>query len=634
VAPASGRGGLFFAGNPLRSKGSVVQNRIKAGPAPDSSPARVLWPFIVVMAVLLALCIGGYRVMSSVRAFVGGESLWSKGHSVAVAQLRVYAVSGSPEAYRRFVDALEVPLGDREAREALDESPPDLERARAGFLRGGNHPEDVDGMVWLYRGFARTPLMRDAVAAWVEGDRLIAELNDVGRRLQQRLARPDPLDADEQRVLQARLDELDAELIGLEKRFSSSLGIASRDALGLLEWAVVLLTLVMGVVVVAYASRALRRHERARRQLAEAHQRWSLAASAAGIGVFEWRAGDDRYHIDQRGAALFGLQTGPEGVDVARRDWRDLLHADDLPAVRESVSRARGDGAVFRVRYRARLPGGEARHLESVGLLQQGADGQRTRVLGVVRDVSEEELRTRLDIEKTAAERVAKARMEFLSRLSHELRTPLNAVLGFAQLMQTDAGDPLSTLQAERMAHISAAGTHLLHLVNDVLDVTRIDAGHLPVQVVRTPLQPVLEAALRQVEPQRRALGITIDAGLPEPALCVVADPVRLEQVFVNLLTNGCKYNRPGGRLLVKQRAEGEQLWIDFQDQGEGLDGEEIDELFQPFKRLTRHWRVEGTGLGLVIVKLLLAQMGGGIDVASTRGEGSVFSVRLATCGE
>jgi signal transduction histidine kinase len=605
----------------------------RSPPTGSSSPVRVLWPFVVVMLVLLALCIGGYRVMSSVRAFVGGESLWSKGRSVAVAQLRVFAVTGSPEAHRRFRAALDVPLGDRDGREALDAAPPDLGAARAGFLRGGNHPADVEGMVWLYRVFGRTPLMRDAVAAWTEGDRLIAELHDAGRRLQERLALPKPLDEAELRRTQAQLDELDSALITLEKHFSASLGEASRDALLLLEWLVVGLTIAMGLVVVGYASLALRRHEAARRQLAEAHQRWSLAAAAAGIGVFEWRASDDRYRVDQRGAALFGLQTGPDGTNVARRDWRDLLHADDLSAMRDAVQRARGDGAVFRVRYRALLPNGGVRHLESVGMLQQAEDGRRTGVLGVVRDVSEEERRTRLDIEKAAAEQAARARMEFLSRLSHELRTPLNAVLGFTQLMQTDRDDPLSTLQAERLAHVRAAGAHLLHLVNDVLDVTRIDAGQLPVQVKRTPLRPVLEAALRQVEPQRHALGITIDADLPEQPLCVVADPVRLEQVFVNLLTNGCKYNRPGGTLSVAHRAEGDELWIDFRDQGEGLEGEEIDELFQPFKRLTRHWRVEGTGLGLVIVKLLLAQMGGGIDVASTRGQGSTFSVRLATGG-
>ena len=102
----------------------------------------------------------------------------------------------------------------------------------------------------------------------------------------------------------------------------------------------------------------------------------------------------------------------------------------------------------------------------------------------------------------------------------------------------------------------------------------------------------------------------------------------------MNLLTNGCKYNRPGGRLAVVPRVAGDDLWIDFEDQGEGLAADEIKELFQPFRRLTRHWRVEGTGLGLVIVKLLLVQMGGHIEISSRPGQGSTFSVRLVKCDE
>src|SRR5207237_540026 len=162
-----------------------------------------------------------------------------------------------PPDYARFLQALEVPLGDRDARDALDAEDPDSPRARAGFLRGGNHPEDVDGMVWLYRGFSSSPLMRDAVEDWVDGDRLIAELQD---------------------------------------------------------------------------------EEQRRQQLMDSHQRWTLAAAGAGIGVFEWSASDDRYHFDGRAAALFGLAAGPEGCHVDRVAWRSLLHADDLPAVRAAVS--------------------------------------------------------------------------------------------------------------------------------------------------------------------------------------------------------------------------------------------------------------------------------------------------------
>ncbi|MGM9491813.1 sensor histidine kinase [Ideonella sp. YS5] len=466
------------------------------------SAVRVLAPFAVVIAVLLVLCIGGYQLLSAVRAFVGGESLWSKSRSTAVAQLRVYADTASPAAFSRFEAALDVPLGDREAREALDAEHVDVQEARNGFLRGGNDAGDVDGMIWLYRLFSRSPLMQEAVIDWRAGDQLIGELRLEGHALRQRLQQSSPLPQAEAAQVHRRLDQLDAQLVAREKHFSESLGQASRATLLLLEVAVVALALLMGASVLSGAARRLKRN-------------------------------------------------------------------DEL---------------------------------------------------------------TRLALEKDAAERVARARMEFLSRLSHELRTPLNAVLGFSQLMLNDGEQALPAGAVERTRHIVAAGTHLLHLVEDVLDVTRIDAGQVRVQVQEVEPWPVLRAALNQVEPQREALGIAIEASLPSEPMKVRADAARLEQVFVNLLTNGCKYNRPGGRLEVAHRVEEGRLWIDFSDQGQGMEADEIETLFQPFKRLTRHWRIEGTGLGLVIVKLLMAQMGGTIAVASRPGQGSTFSVCLQRC--
>jgi signal transduction histidine kinase len=597
-----------------------------------ASPVQVLGPFVVVIAVLLGLCIGGFEVLSAVRAYVGGESLWSKARGAATAQLRVFADTGSPGAYARFLAALEVPLGDREAREALAAAVPDLERARAGFLRGGNHEDDVDEMMRLYRGFSATPLMRDAVSDWVDADRLIAEMVAEGQALAARMANGG-LSEGEAIALSRRLDDLDERLMACEKHFSAALGLASRQTLLLLEAAVVALGLLMGLAVLAYASRALKRQDQSRQQLSDAHQRWTLAAAGAGIGLFEWRASDERYHFDARASGLLGLEAGPLGRDVEGHEWRARLHADDLPAVRAAVAQAQEDGAVFRVRYRVNGGQREERHLEAVGMVKHGESGRRARVLGILRDVSEEELHTRLSIDKAAAEQAARARMEFLSRLSHELRTPLNAVLGFSQLMLTEDADALSRTTAERVGHIHNAGKHLLHLVDDVLDVTRIDAGQLSVNIAPMPLWPVLQSALLQVETQREALGIMIDVECPSESVHVQADPVRLEQVFVNLLTNGCKYNRPGGRLQIVQRTEGDGLWVDFHDQGEGLADDEIDAIFQPFKRLTRHWHAQGTGLGLVIVKMLVAQMGGRIQVASAPGRGTTFSVRLARAG-
>lgn len=596
--------------------------------------AGVLVPFVVVMVVLLGVCMGGCQMLSAVRAFVGGESLWSKGRGAAMAQLRLYAATGAPAAYRGFEQALDAPLGDREARRAMEADEPDFERARAGLLRGGNHADDVDSLIWLYRAFGDTFLLRDAVRAWREGDALIDELQAVGEDVRSRLDRGGRFGDAELARLDVVLDLLEGRLQQQETRFSEALGAASRGTQRGFQLALVALTLALGMAVVLPARRALQRNERQRRQWFEAHQRWSMAAEVAGIGLFEWRSTDDLYRLDARCCALFGLDTGEEGRSLERRRLRRTLLDEDIPAMRLALDRARRDALPFRFRCRVKHPDGDVRHLETVGWEQRDDAGRVQHVVGVVHDVSEDEERTRRSIEAAAAERAARARMAFLSRLSHELRTPLNAVLGFSQLMLTEEREPLSAGAAERMQHIVAAGQHLLRLVDDVLDVTCIDSGPFSVQIEPVGLAALWESALKQVEPWREAAGVTIETAWPDDSLRVRADAKRLEQVLVNLLRNGCQYNRAGGKLAVVARAEGDEIWIDISDEGEGLSDSEIRQLFQPFQRLPRHSRVPGTGLGLVIVKLLVAQMGGQIAVRSQPGQGSTFSIGLARCDE
>ena len=591
---------------------------------------RVLGPFAAAFALLLCLCIGGYEMLSAVRAFVGGESLWSKAHNAAVAQLRLYADTGSQEAYARFRTALEVPLGDRQAREALNTAHPDFARARAGFLLGGNHADDVSGLVWLYHAFSNTTLMRDAILAWTEGDRCIDELVAIAGALQQTLTQRGRLSPGERDALLARLDELDGRLVEVEKRFSASLGKASRDAVRLLEITILGCAAVMSLGVLAYAARVLRSTEQNRRQLAEANQRWTLATASDGIGLFEWPVNSDSLLLDARAGALFGLQLGPGGRLTSFDELRAVLHPDDLRPARDGLAHAVSTGTLLKLRSRVRRADGGLRHVEATGILQQAGPRSPARILGVLRDVSDEVLRVQLSAEKNAAEQVARARAEFLSRLSHELRTPLNAVLGFSQLLLMDRSNPLAPSTATKIRHIETAGAHLLRLVEDVLNITRIDAGQVQVDMQPVALQPVVEAALRLVEAQRLALGIVVVSKLPAEPLVVQADPQRLEQVFVNLLSNGCKYNRRGGALTLSHRIDGGDVLLAFGDEGQGLDADEIGQLFQPFHRLSRHTAIEGTGLGLVIAKHLLVQMGGDIDVASTKDQGSTFTVRLA----
>ena len=243
------------------------------------------------------------------------------------------------------------------------------------------------------------------------------------------------------------------------------------------------------------------------------------------------------------------------------------------------------------------------------------------------------------------AERASRVKSEFLSRMSHELRTPLNAMLGFAQLLRADVHQPLSAAQRDRLEHIERAGSHLMTIITDVLDLSRIEAGGLALSIEALRLSEVIEDAIEQVLPQARAKGIRPQYTPPAPGSAqagygVRADRVRLRQALVNLLSNAIKYNLAGGHVTVSVAPEArgadslspEPGWmaITVTDSGPGLSAEQQARLFEPFNRQgAERSGVEGSGIGLVIVRKLVELMGGSLSVHSEVGRGSSFTLRL-----
>ena len=282
------------------------------------------------------------------------------------------------------------------------------------------------------------------------------------------------------------------------------------------------------------------------------------------------------------------------------------------------------------MRHRVVMDDGAVRHIESIGKVRDAVEGgEHLRFAGVVRDVTHEVARAQLQFEKESAQRSALARSEFMSRLSHEMRTPLNAVIGMAQMLQMTPGEPLTSKQDRHAQIILDSGWHLLRLVDDVLDITSIDSGKVAVVPVPTDLNSVMRMSLDMVEPERQHYGVQIAQQWPAEPATVIADPLRLRQVFVNLLSNGCKYNTPGGQLTLGYREATDEICVIFSDQGAGIPADRLGELFQPFKRLPETAKLPGTGLGLVVVKRLTEQMHGHIDVASEPGHGASFIVWL-----
>jgi PAS domain S-box-containing protein len=326
---------------------------------------------------------------------------------------------------------------------------------------------------------------------------------------------------------------------------------------------------------------------------------------------------------------------GYEPAELEGRSAFELIHPDDTPGVVESLTHvATNPGETRAVAFRWRHKDGSWRYVESVGTTLSRTAPEEGVIVNS-RDVTErkiaeealEQARAEAERAREAAEAANQAKSEFLSRMSHELRTPMNSILGFAQLLDRRSPTPE---QKKGVDQILRAGRHLLNLINEVLDIARIESDRQTLSLEAVRLDTALSEAVNLIRPLAAQNSCMVSDPQPAPGRWVHADRQRLAQVLLNLLSNGVKYNRPGGSVRVTWE-EGERcIRIGVHDTGRGIPRERMDELFVPFARLgAEETGVEGTGLGLTLSHRLAEAMGGTLTAESQPGRGSTFWLEL-----
>ncbi|MFQ5507861.1 MAG: PAS domain-containing sensor histidine kinase [Leptospirillia bacterium] len=325
----------------------------------------------------------------------------------------------------------------------------------------------------------------------------------------------------------------------------------------------------------------------------------------------------------------------PEVLLSGRINYADLIVPEDAGRVWDGVQKGVEAHLPYTLTYRIRDAAGTEKWVWEQGEGVFSDDGELLFLEGFITDITRQKEADQLRNEKEIAEQSDRAKSAFLSRMSHELRTPINAVLGFAQLLKLNLPEDGGANRGN-VDEILKAGEHMMELINDMLDLTRISTGQLPMRVETVPVGPIFDECISMLRPLAENRQVTLAPPACEPEQRVRADQTLLKQVFMNLLSNAVKYNRPGGWVKLECRYAGNgQVTFTISDNGSGIPENRVKKLFQPFERLgAESSTIEGSGLGLSITRQLVERMDGHIGFVHREGGGSLFSVTLPVADE
>lgn len=347
-------------------------------------------------------------------------------------------------------------------------------------------------------------------------------------------------------------------------------------------------------------------------------ERITMATRGAGIGIWEWEFSTGLLVWSPEMFDLFG-KVHRDGA-VRLEEFLDAVLEEDKPGLGAEVEAAKG-GQVMDTEFRIRRDDGAIRSIKAFGSVHYDAEGRPVRMIGANWDVTA--LRALAD----RAEAANRAKSQFLAVMSHEIRTPMNGILGMTQAMMAQV---LTTSQRRQMGVIAESGEALMTILNDILDLSKVEAGRLELECVDFDLERLLQSVCATYAPIADEKGLSIVLDLAEARGVYRGDPTRLRQILSNLMSNSLKFTERGHARITARR-EGAGLVIEVSDTGQGMDKAVLQRIFRPFTQAdastTRNFG--GTGLGLSIVRELAQLMGGEIAVDSRPGQGARFSLSL-----
>ena len=374
--------------------------------------------------------------------------------------------------------------------------------------------------------------------------------------------------------------------------------------------------------------------QEAESKLRASEERLNRSHIFANIGTWDLNIKTGDLYWSEQIGPLFGYPAGE--METSHDNFLNVVHPDDRHLVADAVAACVERNAEYNIEHRIVWPDGTVRWVHEKGDVARDNKGRPAHMLGIIQDITprkmaEDGMRTAME----EADKANRAKSEFLSSMSHELRTPLNAILGFGQLLQYNPKEPLTEMQQSCVAHILMGGEHLLKLINEVLDLAKIESGRVPLSIEDVPLASLFKEVRPLIEPLAAKVNIALEMPVPAADMMVRADYTRTKQALINLMSNAIKYNFEGGRVVVRaERVPGGLIHINVTDTGAGIPADKQAELFKPFSRLGAEvTEIEGTGIGLALTKKLVEMMDGRVGVASEIGVGSTFWFELPAVG-